>query len=140
MSPTIKIEHRPEYVGGGEEALGYEHWVPRIPLFPLQLHQLVFLVFFLHPVVSDHPERSGGYVQGVCNEVDHVPHVVHVLLQADVPQLLHLRPNQAGYPSQDEPTDTTSFTLGDARSISLRNRLPPGNIAGSSLKSQLRET
>jgi len=97
----------PEDIGGREEAFGDKHRIPSVPLLPLELHhkaRLLLLVFLLYSVVSYHPKRYGGYVQRVRYEVDHVPHVVHVLLQTHVPQLFHLRPDQPGHPSQYEPT------------------------------------
>ncbi len=48
----------------------------------------------LYLVVSDEPERDGGDVERVGDEVDNVPHVVDVLAQAHVPQLLDLAPDQ----------------------------------------------
>ena len=51
-----------------------------------------------HVVVSTQPEADGGDVEGVGDEVDDVPHVADVLLQAHVPQLLDLTPDQAGHP------------------------------------------
>ena len=48
-----------------------------------------------HVVVSTQPEADGGDVEGVGDEVDDVPHVADVLLQADVPQLFDLTPDQA---------------------------------------------
>lgn len=47
---------RPEYVGGGEKTLRYEHRVPRVPLFALELDlRSRFLDLPLDPVVGDHP-------------------------------------------------------------------------------------
>ena len=37
-------------------------------------------------------ETDSRHVEGVGDEVDHVPHVVDVLLQADIPQLLNFTP------------------------------------------------
>lgn len=97
----------PEDVGGGEEALGDEHRIPSVPLLTLKLDQRSRspdLLLLLHPEVSYDPECHRGYVQRVCYEVNHVPHIVHVLLQAHVPQLFHLRPDQAPHPGQYKPT------------------------------------
>ena len=47
--------------------------------------------------VGDSSESDGGDVEGVCDEVHDVPHVADVLLEADVPQLLDLRPDEAGH-------------------------------------------
>lgn len=97
----------PEDVRGGEEALGDEHRVPRVPLLTLELDhrctRQLTLVLFLHPIVSYHPERYRGYVERVRHEVDYVPHVMHVFLQTHVPQLLDLRPDQSRHPGQYKP-------------------------------------
>ena len=52
-----------------------------------------------HVVISTQSEPDGGDVEGVGDEVDDVPHVAHVLLQPDVPQLLDLTPYEAGHPN-----------------------------------------
>ena len=52
-----------------------------------------------HIVISTQSESDGGDVEGVGDEVDDVPHVAHVLLQPDVPQLLDLTPYEAGHPN-----------------------------------------
>ncbi len=45
-------------------------------------------------VVCDQPEGDGGDVERVGDEVYHIPHVIHVLPQAHVPQLLDLTPDE----------------------------------------------
>ena len=50
-------------------------------------------------IVGPDPQPNGGDVEGVGDEVDDVPHVAHVLLQPNVPQLLDLTPYQACYPN-----------------------------------------
>ena len=45
-------------------------------------------------VVGSDPERDGGDVEGVGDEVHHVPHVADVLPHPHVPQLLYLAPDQ----------------------------------------------
>jgi len=87
----------PEDVGDGEEALRDEHRVPSVPI--------IFPIIFQcsESVVSYDSEHHRDYVQRVRYEVDHVPHIVHVLLQAHVPQLFHLRPNQPRHPGQYKP-------------------------------------
>jgi len=47
-----------------------------------------------HLVISDESECNGGDVERVGDEVDDVPHVINVLSQAHVPQLLDLAPYQ----------------------------------------------
>lgn len=126
----------PEDVGGGEEALGDEHRVPSVPLLTLERwdhrSRWLILVLLLHPVVSYDPERDRGYVKRVRYEVDHVPHVVHVLLQAHVPQLFHLRPDQPRHPGQYKPTDylvliLITRTKGKSRQIApVRTNLSHG--------------
>lgn len=44
-------------------------------------------------IVRHHSQCHGCDVQRVGNEVNDVPHVPHVLLQADIPQLLYLAPD-----------------------------------------------
>ena len=56
-------------------------------------------IFSTHVIISTQSESYGGDVEGVGDEVDDVPHVAHVLLQPDVPQLLDLTPYQAGHPN-----------------------------------------
>ncbi len=55
----------------------------------------------LYLVVCDYPEGDGGDVERVGHEVYHIPHVVHVLPQAHVPQLLDLAPYEPCHPRQD---------------------------------------
>ena len=43
-------------------------------------------------IVGSQPQSDGGKVEGVSDEVRHVPHVADVLLGSGVPQLLYLAP------------------------------------------------
>ena len=66
-------------------------------------------IFSTHVIISTQSESYGGDVEGVGDEVDNVPHVAHVLLQPNIPQLLDLTPYQACHPnlvaiSDDFPT------------------------------------
>ena len=51
--------------------------------------------FRAHVIVGPHPQPDGGHIEGVGDEVHHVPHVADVLLQPHIPQLLDLAPYQA---------------------------------------------
>ena len=41
------------------------------------------------------PQSDGGHVERVCDEIHDVPHIIDVLLQTHVPQLLDLAPDQS---------------------------------------------
>ena len=47
------------------------------------------------------PQAYRGHVERVGDEVHHVPHVIDVLLEPHVPQLLDLTPDEAGDPGED---------------------------------------
>jgi hypothetical protein len=47
VSKTHFVMFLPEYIGGGEESLGYEHGVPRIPVLTGKLIGLHFGSHFL---------------------------------------------------------------------------------------------
>ena len=49
--------------------------------------------------VGNCPQTNCGNVQGVGDEVDHVPHIAYVLLEANVPELFYLAPDKAHHPS-----------------------------------------
>jgi len=55
--------------------------------------------------VGDKAQRDGGDVERVGDEVEDVPHVMRVLVQAAVPELLDLDPDQAKHPGHDGPLD-----------------------------------
>ena len=46
-------------------------------------------------MVGPEPEGDGGYVEGVGDEVEDVPHVAEVLPGPHVPQLLDLAPDES---------------------------------------------
>ena len=50
---------------------------------------------------SPDSQTYGGHVEGVGDEVHHVPEVAGVLLQPHVPQLLDLAPDEASHPGED---------------------------------------
>ena len=54
-------------------------------------------MMFSYIKVGDSSEPDGCDVEGVCDEVHDVPHVADVLLEAHVPQLLDLRPDETGH-------------------------------------------
>lgn len=152
---------RAEDVGGGEQALGYQHRIPRVPLLALQVGGMwIDCHLFLHlrrrargrGEINDHiviarfvmrqdigtamglsqheadgwlatkiSHRPGSpcpdchitkastthlevgnntkgdccHIQRICYKIYHIPHVVNVFLQANIPKLLHLTPYQA---------------------------------------------
>ena len=51
------------------------------------------------------PQAYRGHVERVGDEVHHVPHVIDVLLEPHVPQLLDLTPDEAGHPGEDAVLD-----------------------------------
>ena len=51
--------------------------------------------------ISHSSQSDGGHVEGVGDKVHDVPHVADVLLEADVPELLDLGPDEASHPGQD---------------------------------------
>ena len=52
-------------------------------------------------IICSQPQSDCGKVEGVGDEVRHVPHVADVLLCSGVPQLLDLAPDEAGHPGED---------------------------------------
>ena len=50
--------------------------------------------YITYVIVSSQSESDGGKVEGVGDEVGHVPHVADVLLGSGVPQLLDLAPDE----------------------------------------------
>ena len=52
-------------------------------------------------IIGPDPEPNCGDVEGVGDEVHHIPHVADVLPQPHVPQLLNLAPDETRDPGQD---------------------------------------
>ena len=96
--------------------LRYEGGVPGVPVLPRKAHcvdsqllltkhlvvkQRISSVFVLHLArlnyikIGHSPQSDGGHVERVGDEVHDVPHVIDVLLQSHVPQLLDLTPDQS---------------------------------------------
>lgn len=55
---------------------------------------LLFMQICRYLVVGYDAQSDGCDVQRVCDKVNHVPHVMYVLAQSHIPQLLHLAPDK----------------------------------------------
>ena len=54
-----------------------------------------------HITKSPNTEPNSGHIEGVGDEVHHVPEIAGVLLETHVPELLDLAPDEAGHPGED---------------------------------------